>query len=54
MSKFFKRSVAWGVTIATTILTFLPDSIILEKVKLFDKLADDKNLLIFNSILQQL
>ena len=46
MSKFFKRSVAWGVTIATTILTFVPDSIILEKVKLFDKLADDKNLLI--------
>ena len=46
MSKFFKRSVAWGVTIATTILTFLPDSIILEKVKLFDKWTDDQNLLI--------
>ena len=46
MSKFFKRSVAWGVTIATTFLTIVPDSIILEKVKLFDKLTDDKNLLI--------
>ena len=46
MSKFFKRSVAWGVTIATTILTLLPDSIILEKVKLFDKWTDDQNLLI--------
>lgn len=46
MSKLFKRSVAWAVTIATTILTFVPDSIILEKVKLFDKLTDDQNLLI--------
>ena len=44
MSKFLKRSIAWGVSIATTILTFVPDSII-GKVKLFDKLTDDQNLL---------
>ena len=45
MSKLLKRSFTWGVSIATTILAFVPDSII-GTVKLFDKLTDDQNLLI--------
>ena len=45
MIKLLKRSCAWALSIATTILTFVPDSII-GSLKLCDKLSDDKNLLI--------
>lgn len=45
MSKFVNRSFTWGLSIATTALAFVPDSII-GTVKLFDKLSDDQNLLI--------
>ncbi len=45
MSKLLKRSFTWGLSIATTLFTFVPDSII-GSVKLCDKLSDDKNLLI--------
>ena len=45
MSKLLKRSFTWGLSIATTVLAFVPDSII-GTVKLFDKLSDDQNLLI--------
>ena len=45
MIKLLKCSFVWGLSIATTILAFVPDSII-GSVKLCDKLSDDKNLLI--------
>ena len=45
MSKILKRSLTMGAGFATTVLTFVPDSII-GKVKLFEKLTDDQNLLI--------
>lgn len=45
MSKNLKRSFTLGISIATMILTFVPDSFI-GTVKLFDKLTDDQNLLI--------
>lgn len=45
MSKLLKRSLTWGLSSATTFLTFVPDTII-GTVKLFDKLADDQNLLV--------
>ena len=45
MIKLLKRSFVWALSITTTILTFVPDSII-GSVKLFEKLTDDKNLLI--------
>lgn len=44
MSKFLKRSSALGLSIATTVLTFVPDSII-GSVKISDKWTDEKNLL---------
>lgn len=45
MNKLLKRSFTWGLSIASTILTFVPDSII-GTVKLFAILTDDQNLLI--------
>lgn len=45
MSKYLKRSATLGLSIATTVLTFVPDSII-GTVKLFNTLSDDRNLLI--------
>ena len=45
MNKLIKRSFAWGVSVATTILTFVPDSII-GIVRIWNKLTYDLNLLI--------
>lgn len=45
MSNLLKRSLTWGLSITTTIFTFVPDSII-GSVKLCGKLTDDQNLFI--------
>ncbi len=50
MTKLLKRSFAWGITIATTLFTFVPDSLISTE-KLFKELTDDKNLLINKTLI---
>ena len=45
MSKFLKDSLVWGISISTTVFTFVPDSII-GLVKLFGSIDDAWNLLL--------
>ena len=50
MIKLLRRSLAWGLSVSTTIFAFVPDSLI-GSVKLFEGLADDMSLLINRSVI---